>query len=107
MLKKKYILPKTKKTQNFLKSENTKFFLIKYKENNFDFCRFAVVVPKKLVKKAVERNKIKRQVKAILKDYVKIGNYDFLIFLKNKSNFAGFKEDLEEFFKKFEHGKNF
>lgn len=42
-------------------------FLIKSKDNGLGFCRAAVVVSKKNLKKAVDRNKVRRQIFNILR----------------------------------------
>lgn len=54
---------------------------LKYLKNNLTFNRFAVVVSTKVSKKAVVRNKIKRQIRKILKKqkYNKKNNYDIII----------------------------
>ena len=43
--------------------KKTKFFLIVIKKNNFDHCRLGLIVSKKELKKAVERNKVKRVIR--------------------------------------------
>jgi ribonuclease P protein component len=99
MLKKKYILPRKKNIMQNAKVIRTDYFLVKYEKNNLDFPRFAVIVPKKLTKKSVIKNKIKRKIKTILKDYIDIGSFDFLIFmLKLETNFWVLKEKIKEVF---------
>lgn len=41
---------------------------IRYIANKLDYCRFAIVVSNKISKKATERNKIRRRIKAVLRD---------------------------------------
>jgi ribonuclease P protein component len=54
---------------------------LKYLKNDLNLNRFAVVVSTKVNKKAVQRNRIKRQIKNILKNqkYSKKINYDIII----------------------------
>lgn len=42
-------------------------FLLRYGQNNLNHARFAVVVSKKIDKKATSRNKIKRRVISVIK----------------------------------------
>jgi len=89
MLKKKF---RVKKRNDFQKVfENGfvffgNFLRIKFIENNLDYSRISVVVPKKNIKFANKRNRIKRQIGEIVRlDYNKIkSGYDILIFYKNK-----------------------
>lgn len=62
MLDKKHRLPKF---INFVSAGalSCRQFLIRVKNNNLNVSRFAVVVSKKIDKRAVGRNKIKRQVR--------------------------------------------
>lgn len=46
--------------------------IIRYRRNDFNFPRFAFVVGTKVSKKAVDRNKIKRRLRAIV--YKQLGN---------------------------------
>lgn len=83
MLGRKHRLPKF---VNF-KGERTIFFqafTIKTKDNNLEFPRFAIIVSKKIDKKAVGRNKIKRQIRSFIKNLladIKKGK-DVLIIVK-------------------------
>jgi len=81
MLKKENRLKKTKEIDLVFKkgrSEFSKILGFKYLKNNKGKNRFAIIIGKKVSKKAVERNKIKRKVKAIiLKENSKLkSNYD-------------------------------
>lgn len=44
------------------------FFNFRFLANKLDYCRFAVIVSNKISKKSTERNKIKRQIREILKE---------------------------------------
>lgn len=67
MFKKGLRLPKsvrfTKKNQI-----SSNFFLIKIAENGTDSSRFAVIVSKKIDKRAVVRNRIKRQIRHCIEE---------------------------------------
>ena len=85
MLKRKYRLLKETKfdKKRFLTSP---FFVLKVAENEKSFSRFGFVVSKKIDKRAVVRNKIKRQLRSIIEnnfDKVPKGK-DFLIIAKRQ-----------------------
>jgi len=63
------------------KGKYTKNLGIKYLKNDLSLNRFSVVVSTKISKKAIQRNKIKRQIREILKkqEYKKDVNYDIII----------------------------
>lgn len=63
MLKKRFKLNTSefKEVFNFGKTHKTSYSIIKMKENKVAYPRFAVVVSKKIAKKATERNVIKRR----------------------------------------------
>jgi ribonuclease P protein component len=83
------------------------FFVMKVLKNNTKETRFGFVVSRKTLKKAVERNKIKRRLRSILKNKIpetKKG-YDVVFFAKKgieKTEFKKLKETVEEFLKKAE-----
>lgn len=63
------------------KTLNTALFRIKTAPNGRDDSRFGVVVPNKLISSAVQRNRKKRQVRAVLLEIVpgvKVG-YDIVV----------------------------
>jgi ribonuclease P protein component len=85
-MKKKYIVKKNYYIQKIIadkKSYVSKHFILYKKENNLDYFRFVISVGKK-IGKAVTRNKIKRQIKAIIyqKKREIIKNYDILIIVR-------------------------
>lgn len=70
MLKKLHRLKKKKDFDIVFKNGKSKFSKIlgiKIFSNNLDESRFGIIVSKKVSKKAVERNKIKRQIREILR----------------------------------------
>lgn len=79
---------------------HTAFFTIKLQEQeNLEKSRFSVVIAKKQVKLAVDRNHIRRQIYSLIRTYkTRPGNY--ILFLKKKGQFLDFKADLDAFFKK-------
>ncbi len=84
MLKKQYRLNKNKDFDRVFKQGGSAYapsLGLKITTNNLEKPRFAVLVSKKVSKKAVDRNKIKRQIRNILReDYLqKIRGYDVVI----------------------------
>ncbi len=85
----------------FKKSEQifTNYFILKYCKNNSGL-RYGISVSKKNFKLAVTRNKIKRQVRAIMnfdKDFESIKK-DIIIIVRKKydvNSFQKIKKDLE------------
>ena len=89
MFKKRFRLNTSdfKEVFNFGKTTVTPFFLIKSKKNTLAYSRFAVVVSKKLYKKAVQRNHMKRKCMAALKEISSgypIADYVFILNSKAK-----------------------
>lgn len=84
MLKKQNQLTKDKEFDNVFKngkSSYDKIIGIKVIANNSDNSRFGILISTKISKKAIERNKIKRQIREIIRlDLEKIlSGYDFII----------------------------
>jgi ribonuclease P protein component len=74
MLEKKYRITKNtdfKRIYQKGKFFSNDYFLIKYHPNRFSETRFAFVINKKISKKAVVRNKIKRQIREIVRNNLK------------------------------------
>ena len=107
MLPKKYRLNKRKDFENVFK--NGKFFYnqyvtVKYLKNELDLPRLAFVVSNKISKKAVERNKIKRRLRAIFYTSLKEvrPGLDYIIIVKaaiKEVSFMEMKESLNSLFK--------
>lgn len=57
---------------------------LKVKENDLDIPRFGFIVSKKISKKAVVRNKIKRRIRAIIREFFSeiIEGYDYVFFAR-------------------------
>ena len=60
---------------------------VKYKKNNLEVSRFAVVVGVKVSKKAVDRNRLKRQLRQVLQDHLGDlkGGYDVVLMVREKA----------------------
>ena len=85
-MKKKYIIKKNYHIQKIIfarKSVSNKYFIVFTLDNSLDYFRFVVSIGKK-VGKAVVRNKIKRQIKALIyqNKYKIKKNYDILIIVR-------------------------
>ncbi len=84
MFKKSYRLDTSqfKEVFNFGKTIKSALFLVKSKENGIRHSRFAVVVSKKVAKKAHDRNYLKRRtynaIKEIYKDFP-VADYIFIL----------------------------
>jgi len=66
------------------KKDGNKDLIIKYSPNNKDISRFAFIISNKISKKAVERNKLRRQMREVIRlklDNIKPG-YDVIFFAK-------------------------
>lgn len=89
MLKKKYRLGSKQKIEAN-KSLHTDYFLLRIGKNSLPFCRFRFIVSKKIDKRAVIRNKIRRLFSKVIEDLVgKIENgYDFVFIIKKEVNSA-------------------
>lgn len=85
MLRKKYRLGSKHRTK-FNKSHTSDYFLLRIGRNNLPFCRVRVVVSKKIDKRAVVRNKIRRVFSRCIENLlseIKEG-YDFIFIIKKK-----------------------
>jgi len=84
MLAKKYRLSKRNDFESIFKNGKkafSKFFGIRFKLNDLENPRITVVVSNKVSKSAVKRNRIKRQVRAIVKPTMTTfkQNFDIII----------------------------
>lgn len=106
-MKKKYIIKKNHYIQKIISEKKTisnRYFIVYIKENNLEHFRIAISISKK-VGKAVIRNKIKRQIKAIIYQKYReiIKNYDILLIVKiltKDLNFVDIDRNLFDVFKK-------
>ncbi len=80
------------------KSFNNSFYLLKVKENDLSFSRFAFVAPVKSFKKSSERNKIKRKLKeAVRSVFSSIDKgFDFIFIIKKEAKKANYSEIKEQ-----------
>lgn len=110
MLFSKNRLRKKKDIENVLRSKSGKsvavsFLGARFLANGLSYSRVGFVVSKKISKKAVVRNKVKRRLREISRGFM--GNFkqglDIIIFTKPeiaKSEFSQIKNDLETLLKK-------
>jgi len=106
-----YRLRKTQEFQEIIKKRrkifNNQLIIFYSEKKDKENCRFGISIPKKIVKKAVHRNKYKRQIKSVLISIIKeknkplrrISNWDFVLVIKEsfiKESFQKNKEDLKK-----------
>jgi ribonuclease P protein component len=104
MLPFKNRLKKEKEIERVLKEGETfknNFFVLKKIENDLPDSRFCLSVPKHVLKKVVDRNKLKRRMREIIRENLpKIkGGFDVLIIalpLAKDLDFKGLKESLNK-----------
>jgi len=87
MLEKKYRITKNadfKRIYQKGKFFSNDFFLVKFYPNRLSNSRFSIIVNKKINKKAVIRNKIKRQIREIVRNKLKQlrSGFDIIIIIK-------------------------
>jgi ribonuclease P protein component len=92
-----YLLKKGESTQSV-------FFIIRQNKNNLDHLRASVIVSKKLIKKAVYRNKLRRRIyeafRLIIKENDTLPSKDIILIPKTgilKTDFWKIKKDLLNF----------
>lgn len=90
--------------ENIIKKGHTlfgSFFIFKYLPNS-DFPRYAFVVPKKISKKAVDRNKLKRRGYGIIRSIPLSGGLGVFLYKKEgvKVSFEEIKKDINILLKK-------
>ena len=96
MLKRKFRLPKGVSFSNS-RSLSSPFFIVKTRENGLSFNRFAAVVSKKVDKRAVVRNRIRRLISSCLEElYNELGQGKDTIFIVKKE---AVNKSREEFFR--------
>ena len=108
MLKKENSLRKKKEIDFVFKGGKAfygDYFTFKFLKNNLNLNRFCIIISAKVIKKAVIRNKNRRQIKAIffdLKPFLKEG-FDCLFIVKSTfldKNFSEKKDIIESSFNK-------
>lgn len=101
-LKKKKDFEKVLKEGKGIKEDS---LILKVKKNKSKKLRFGFVVSKKISKKAVVRNKIKRRLREVVKEKIKKIDKDFDIIIialpgAETKNFQEFRITIEKLFKK-------
>src|SRR3989344_5852957 len=102
MLAKKYRLAKEKDFKKIIASGRSFFspsFRLRYLATNLDFSRLSVIVSAKISKKATVRNRLKRQMREIIRlnlKQIKPG-YDILVYFKNHALGKDYHELEQEF----------
>lgn len=104
MLKKKYRLPSSELFQKIFKEgefKENKFFALVYLKNNLTYPRFGIIISAKTFPLAVERNSLKRKIKAILANCAPLfkEGFDIVILVKKgiaERSFSELNEALNE-----------
>ena len=78
-------------------SHKTSLFIAKVFPNSLPHPRFGFIVSKKVAAQAVKRNKVKRQLRAVVEQLLPriAGGYDIL-FIVHKSSLEARRETIEE-----------
>jgi len=103
MLSSKYRLTKAKdfkKVNAFGRSLFSRFFRLKYLANNLESSRLAIVTSTRVSKKATVRNRIRRQLREIIRlNLAKIkAGYDIVIFVQIQALAKNYQELEQEIF---------
>jgi ribonuclease P protein component len=107
MLAKQYRLQKDRDFESVFKKGKTlsdKFLFLKVKKNDLQVSRFGLIIGKKISNKAVIRNRLKRQLREIIKNNlfnIKPG-FDIVVITKSEiinKNYQEIKNDLEKLLK--------
>ena len=88
MLKKRFRLNTSqfKEVFNFGQTSRNPLFLIKKRDNDLTYSRFAVVVSKKISKKAFERNYLKRKMMSAIGERIgALPNADYILVLNSQA----------------------
>ena len=108
MLSKSYRLVKTKDFENVFKRGKffaEEFINIKTVENDLDISRFGFIIGKKASKKAVKRNRVKRQMREIIRlrlNKIKTG-FDVIVMVKPEiigKDYREIEQTVEKILKK-------
>lgn len=110
MLKKKFIIKKQKEFQRLFKKGkniNYKFFTLKILETETGNPRIGISIGTKVEKRAVYRNKTKRKIKAIFKEYINSKKSLDLWVIVRKGFDEKSLDDLKLTLKKFFYSDNY
>jgi len=93
--------------QSILKSSNKityKYLLVLYRSNQCCFARLGMILPKRIVQKAVDRNMIKRVMRESFRHHKQVlQNLDIMIVLRSKLHVTyqkTLRQDLENIWEK-------
>lgn len=84
------------------KSKAGKLVFLKILKNNLEANRFGIIVSTKISKKAVNRNKIKRRIREIIRQADIETGFDIVVVAKPEiinKNYQEIKEEIEELLK--------
>lgn len=102
-----YIIKKKLEFDEFRRCNNvvtSKFFVVKYYPNSLDYNQFGIIISKKVSKLAVDRNLIRRRIKAIIhkiEKFIVDKNLNYLLIVKNRIIDASYAEIEQELIKTF------
>lgn len=104
MIAKKYRTPRQSIDYILKKGESydSKLFIVRFVKNNESFCRYRVIVSKKLYTKAVSRNHLRRQIYEAIRlstatDQQKTSHSDIILIPKKRilsNNYQEITKDL-------------
>lgn len=92
MLAKQYRLPRTVSFQN-AKSFSSHFFRVLIQENAFAQNRFGFVISKKIDKRAVVRNRLRRLLSHLVVEFSQTGSGQDVLIIVKQSFFKGKSEE--------------
>jgi ribonuclease P protein component len=80
---------------------------LKFRKNQLGLSRFAIVTGVKVSKKAVDRNRLKRQMRAIVQEVLPniTPGYDVILFAKKEALGKSFEELREQVLKSFKKAR--
>lgn|SRR5690554_5635945 len=105
-MKKKYIIKKSQDFENIINEKKlvkTPYFNFFRKKNDLGYIRYGIGISNKIKNKVI-KNKIKRQLKAIIRMHnIKQSSFDYVIIVKSnilRLDFLNFKAEFLKFFSK-------
>lgn len=109
MLAKKYRLARNKDFARISRQGKAVFgreLSLKWIKNDLPYSRFGIIVSLKVDKKANVRNRIKRRIRAVLKEYLTqfVRGYDFLILTRTGIKELDYHQIKDRMLKHFQKG---